>query len=315
LTIPDRQVVIAAPRKTFNLVRTQLFPRSALLLSFTGISLICCHKVQAADAVTNWHTFRATTATTLSGQGTSSPVFGSTTETSATGFLVGYMDSPLSLVNVGDKITFSFQVSFNDAAGMPTGAGDQFRFGLYDISGTKATADNTAAAGVAGQTDNWVGYRYGVRSGSGTGSTGSIRERAAAGGDLNPMANAQTVSLGSPTGDQVLWHSGTNGVGGGTLYTGELTLQLSASGVDLSGFFRGNNTTNIFAASDTTSAFTTDFEAVAFLNGGSLSADQMLFQNVNVTYIPVIPEPSAATLVALGLIGFVLRSVRSRTRR
>jgi hypothetical protein len=276
----------------------------------TGCATLCCADLQAA-AVTNWHTFKASPATTLSGQGTSSPVFGSLAETSATGFLVGYMDSPLSLINVGDRISFTFQVSFNDATGMPTGAGDQFRFGLFALNGaTRATADNTAAAGVAGQTDNWLGYRFGVRSGSGTGSTGSIRERTI-GADLNPLANAQTTLLGTPTGDQVLWHSATNGVGGGTIYAGELTLQLTPSGVDLSGFFRGNGTTNFFAFSDTTTPFTSGFEAVAFLNGGSLSADQMLFQNVAV--VSIVPEPSPVALLSLGLVGmFLFRLARAR---
>jgi len=264
---------------------------------------LCILRVQA-ESVTNWHTFKASPATVLTGQATDDPIMGSTATTSASAFLIGYLDTPLSLVNVGDKITLSFDFTMNDATGTPTGAGDQFRFGLFDINGsTKATLDNTAAAGVAGQTDNWEGYRFGVRSGSGTGSTGSIRERAAAGGDINPLANAQTVLLGSPTGDQIIWNSATNGAGG-SLYSGQLTLELTALGVNLTGFFRGNNTMNLFSASDTTSPYTSGFEAVGFLNGNTLSADQLIFQNVDVSYIPV-PEPSAMILTVAGLSALV----------
>jgi hypothetical protein len=279
-----------------------------------GIISTCLYVRAEAASVTDWHTFKASPATVLSGQGTDDPIMGSTATTSASAFLIGYLSSPLSLVNIGDKITLTFDISFNDAVGMAptTGNGDQFRFGLFDINGmTKATADNTATAGVAGQTDGWEGYRLGVRSGSGTGSTGSIRERAAAGGDLNPMANAQTVLMGSPTGDQIIWSGAVNGVGG-ALYSGELTLELTALGVNLSGFFRGNNTTNLFAAPDTTAPYTSNFEAVGFLNGNSLNADQFLFQNVDVTYVPAVPEPSAMVLTLGGLFGLIYSGKRSK---
>ncbi len=85
-----------------------------------------------AQPVTDWHTFKATPATTLSGQGTSSPVFGTTTDTASQVVLIGYLGSPLSLLNVGDKITFTFNVSFNDAAGMAATTPDQFRFALFE---------------------------------------------------------------------------------------------------------------------------------------------------------------------------------------
>src|SRR5688572_9363341 len=129
------------------------------LPSLSASAMLFCASLDAAPII-DWHIFKSAPATTLSGQGTSSPVWGSTSATAAT-----------------------------------------------------ATLDNTATAGVAGQTENWLGYRFGVKSGTGTGSAWSIRERGA-GADLNPMANAQSVSLAAPTGDQLLWSGAVNGVGG-----------------------------------------------------------------------------------------------------
>ena len=46
-----------------------------------------------AQPITDWHTFKSPTATTLAGQGTSSPVFGSPSASSSTAFLIGYFDA------------------------------------------------------------------------------------------------------------------------------------------------------------------------------------------------------------------------------
>lgn len=256
-----------------------------------------------AQPVTDWHTFKATPATTLSGQGTDDPVLGTTATTGSAAFLIGYLNSPLSLANVGDRISVRYDVSFNDAAGMAN-ANDNFRFALFDLNGQpRVAAENTGTAGITGQTDNWRGYWFGVRTAA---TGGSIRERT--GTADNPFANASATLLGTPGGDAVNFSSAVNGVGG-ALYSGELTLELTASGVDLSGYFGGNGATNTFSFSDNSSPFTSNFEAVGFLNGGPLNNDQVLFQNVTVTLTPV-PEPSSVVLAFVGLIGFILFRIR-----
>lgn len=71
-------------------------PTGALIA--TACFLLMAGSLQAGS-VTDWHTFRATTATTIySGQGTDDPVFGSYAAPASQGFLVGYLGSPLSLV-------------------------------------------------------------------------------------------------------------------------------------------------------------------------------------------------------------------------
>src|SRR5687768_15678059 len=97
----------------------RLLMKTARFLLIAG-SIACATLIVTnvcAAPVTNWHTFRDATPTTLSGQGTSSPVFGSSSATATAAFLIGYFDA-LSLTNAGDRITLTFQVSFTDAGGM-----------------------------------------------------------------------------------------------------------------------------------------------------------------------------------------------------
>lgn len=274
-----------------------------LLTALTACTAFLGVNMQAGP-VTNWHTFRATTATTLSGQGTSSPVYGSTNLTASGSFLIGYLDA-LSLTNVGDRITFSFQASFTDAVGMAN-AMDNFRFALFDLNGqTPVTAENTASAGVNGQTDDWRGYWFGVRHPTGV---GSIRERIAAlvsgdnafaaTGDNNPTA----PSLGSVGGDGVNFLSST-GPEGGPPYLGVMALEKTPAGVALAGLFGGNGATNLFAVNDDATPFPVNYAAVGYLNGGPLSCDQINFQNVTVTYsfsnaLQITSQPADVSVTA-----------------
>ena len=254
-----------------------------------------------ATPVLDWHTFRATTATPLSGQGTDDPVVGSFAATADASFALGYLSSPVSLLNVGDQITLTFSVTFNDLTGM-TNAGDNFRFALFDLNGqVPVTADSSATAGVDGQTDDFRGYMLGVRNGSGTGSGGSMRERTAAlGSGDNSFATAganAATSLGSVGGDPVTLVASVNGDGTGPNYSGVMTLTRTASGIDLSGSFVGSNSANmnVFSASDTTAPTSTTFGAVGFLIGDGLNVEEVSFSNVDVTYVP---EPVSAALLA-----------------
>jgi len=278
---------------------------------------LLCAATHAAP-VLDWHTFKATTATTLSGQGTDDPVIGSLATTADASFVLGYLSSPVSLVNVGDQITLTFSVAFNDATGMAN-AGDNFRFALFDLNGqTPVAAENSATAGVDGQTDNFRGYMFGVRNGTGTGSGGSMRERTAAlvSGD-NSFAtgspnNTTFVSPGSVGGDPVTLLSSVNGDGSGPIYTGVMTFTLTASGIDLSGSFSGTNSANmnVFTASDNAAPTSTTYGAVGFLIGDALNVEEVSFSNVDVTYAAV-PEPGALALWSLGSV-LLLRRQRRR---
>lgn len=257
----------------------------------------------ATIPVTDWHTFRATTATVLSGQGTDDPVVGSVATTSTNAFVIGYFPA-LPLNNVGDKIIFTFGVSFNDGAGVATTTPDQFRFALYNTNGeTLTTADNTATAGNT-DTDGYKGYWFGVKSGS-TGAQGSIRKRTGTTADTNTFANASATLLGTAGGTSVSYAGQVNGTGTAVLYTGVMTLEVTAVGtVQLSGSFSGNGGANSFSFTDSSTPLTGNYNAVGFLNGSALSADQMIFQDVS-----VVPEPAAAGLL---VVGALMRCARRR---
>jgi hypothetical protein len=259
--------------------------------------------VAQAAPVTDWRTYKATTATTLAGQGTDDPIVGDLLGNTATpSFVIGYLASPAVLgANVGDKVTFTFGVAFNDATGMSNN-GDNFRFALFDLNGEAqdsatggaGSGPNYAAAGTD-NTDDYRGYVFGHRGGAGAGAGGSIRERIsalvtgdnafAATGDNSPTA----PSLGAVGGDPIPLVSDVNGNGAGTDYTGELTLTRTAAGVDLSGKFIGSNPTNlgnIYEASDNTPPSSSTFGAVGFLIGNALSVDEVTFTDVDVAVIP-----------------------------
>lgn len=259
-------------------MKCRLFP-IGLLTILSVLSL-------QATPVTNWHTFRNTAATSFTGQGTSSPTVGTTAVPANSAFLVGYFNG-VSLTNVGDRITLSYQVSFTDAAGMSGTAGDQFRFSFFDLNGqTPVTDDNTGTAGVDGKTDNWRGYWFGHRGGSGTGSAGSIREREnALTASDNPFAASgdPARSLGAVGGTPVTLSSSSSPVGG-AVYSGRMALEKTPSGIALAGFLSGNGGTNIYQANDTSEPFPANYGAVAWLFGNALNVDTVNLQNVEVTY-------------------------------
>jgi hypothetical protein len=270
--------------------------------------------VSSAAPVTDWHTFRATTAAPLAGQGTDDPVVGTLTETADAAFVIGYLGTDVTLTQVGDQAVLSFGVRFNDTTGI-SNSGDNFRFALFDENGE--TPETTGAVATAGtdNTDQYRGYWFGVKNGTGTGSGGSIRERIAdlVSGD-NAFAAAGTngptaPSLGAVGGDPVTLTSSLNGDDTGPTYTGQLVVTKTATGYDLSGSFIGSNaaTGNVFSASDTTAPPPSGtFGAVGFLIGDALNVEQVSLQDVSVSYIPV-PEPSSLAVLGLGALAWMRR--------
>ena len=247
--------------------------------------------------ITDYRVYKDAVALPLVGQGTDDPVVGELATAATGSFLLGYLPSPITLgANEGDRVTLSFDVHFRDTAGM-TNAGDNFRFALFDLNGE---AQDSATGGSGGgpsyntagttNTDDFRGYWFGVRNGTGTGSGGSIRERMALLSGANPFsatgANTGTApSLGPVGGDPVTLESDdVEAATTGPDYTGVLKLTRTASGVDLSGFFIGSNgaTGNVYTASDNVDPFTT-FGAVGFLIGNALSSEQVLLSNITVS--------------------------------
>ena len=265
------------------------FRRLQVVCAMTAVTLT---SVAHAVEVTTWRTFRGTdsTATVVdSGQGTNDPVFGNTTTTSQASRIIGYFD-PLTLVDVGDEISLTYTVSFNDAnaTGMNTSSGDNWRYALFGLNGEAPPAAENIAANGSSDTNGFLGYWAGVKTGAGAGAAGSLRERFdTSNNDMFANATA-TDNLVTPPidGTNITFAGLINGAGTPTLYTGEFTITKTAAGVDLSGSFSGNGGENTFLFSETTPISLT-YGAVGFLNGGGMSADQVIFQDVNATYTPV----------------------------
>jgi hypothetical protein len=258
-----------------------------------------------AGPINNFFSLRGAGATTLSGTGnTDDPVLGTPATTADSARMMGYFPEQ-TLTNVGDKITLSFSVSFADGTAAMGNGTDNFRFALYDINGEgqEATNSNIAANGTA-NTDALRGYWYGVNT-TAAGANGTIRERSGTVANNDPFANATATLLGAPTGPDVTFALGET-------YTGTMILTLTNTNeITLSGSFTDPNAgPNTFSFVDTT-PITKKYSVVGFLNGGGLSADQVNFQNVDVTFTPAIPEPATGVLGILLLISGVLVRRRS----
>jgi hypothetical protein len=240
-----------------------------------------------ATEVTTWRTFKASPTTVIdSGQGTNDPVIGNTTITAAATRIIGYF-TPMTLTNEGDKISLTYTVSFNDAVGMSTNSGDNWRYALYDVNGESVPTDENTASNGSTDTYDFLGYWAGEKTGARAGAAGSLRERFdTSNNDMFANASA-TANLVSPpiTGDNIAFAGLINGEGAPTLYTSEFTITKTAAGIDLSGSFSGNGGTNMFTFSEVTPISLT-YGAVGFLNGGGMNADQVILQDVNVSFTP-----------------------------
>jgi hypothetical protein len=231
--------------KKYNLCVAAIAVKSA----FVSLLIASWAQYCQADPVTDWRTYRQAAVTTLAGQGTDDPVLGDLTNTSQASFMLGYLTTPAVLGgNDGDFVKLTFGVSFNDAVG-GQGAGDNFRFALFDLNGE---AQDSATGGSGGgpnytpagttNTDNFRGYWFGNKGGGGAGDNGSIRERPAAlTGSMNPFTNNATdpaPSLGSVGGVNIPLHADVSGNGAGGDYIGEMTLTREAGGIHLRGFLK-----------------------------------------------------------------------------
>lgn len=247
--------------------------------------------------MTIWRTFKSGGATDISsGQGTNDPVFGTTATSSATARFLGYFD-PLTLDRVGDSISLTYSVSFNDAAGMGN-SGDNFRFALFDRNGEAIPAAQNIGSAGSSDTNAFLGYWAGVMTGAGT--DGSLRERFDVSQNDMLANGSASDNLASPPigGTNVVFQSAVGGVGAPPVYTGQMTITRTTAGVQLSGAFSGNGGANTFSAIDP-SPVTLTYSVVGFLNGSGLSADQVRFDDVDVTFTPA-PETLTLEVLAAG---------------
>jgi len=230
---------------------------------------------------------------TVSGATSTSPTY--TDNGSATGSLYGYssLGATLSLVNIGDNITYSGQFSL---AGNVNNSNLQFRFGLL-------------YAGSSANDTGWLGYDIGLPNAAG--QPGLYERNNPNTGVFASGTGATTVSSGDT--------AFTGPLAAGT-YDFSLSVTLSSSTSEtINWSVTGiNSNPYIYTGSYVNTTLTTEgslnFDSVGFLGGGSTFAsastsDVISFGNPTVT---LVPEPSVLALAGVGLTVLLGRYRRSR---
>ena len=217
----------------------------------------------------------------------------------ATGSLFGNspIGATLTLVNPGDTIAFTGQVTL---AGNVNASGNvQFRVGLYD-------------QGSASTDTGWLGYMIGNPTGAGGGGV-YLRNNPNTGVYASGTGTTQpTIPAGSFT--------FATGWGADT-YNFSLSVQLLSSTSDLltwslAGVTDGYSYSGTYTDTTVSTEGGLSFDQVGFLGGGSTfnsasTSDVITFSNPTVTLTPA-PEPSTLALAGLGLAALLRRQRRNQ---
>jgi hypothetical protein len=195
--------------------------------------------------------------------------------------------SAFSLVNVGDKLSLSFDFRFevNPTVNTPDG----FRFGFYNSNGSLVTADATT------QSDNDFGYQVSIGTGSSAGFDIKKETNVGAGGTGSDNPTPDRATIG-PT------LASTGSINNTLKHTGSFTITRSATGVTFSAALDG---TTLGAGSNNTAPFLT-FDEVMISHG---TPQAFRIDNVNVT-TESVPEPATMGLLGVGIAGLCGRRKR-----
>lgn len=215
----------------------------------------------------------------LTSANTASPVVGDGSNNSADTDAIYSSMPTITLASVGDKATFSGSVNL---IGITNGAIRQFRWGLYNVSGSSDTT-------------GWLGYF--ATQGSGT-TGGEIYDRNANTTAFFAGGTGIGTTVGSAPGADISFTSST--------YAFSLTLERVLTGMQVdSSIIRTSDSQHfgIVSLLDTT-VQTYTFDRVGFLLGGAMDADQATFSNIDVTFVP---EPGSTTLGLIGALALLRR--------
>lgn len=235
----------------------------------------------AATAITSWSLISGATA--VIGGTNASPTLGNGTTNNADNHAMAATFTGGTLVNAGDTITLSGTVTF---LGVESGAADQFRFGLFDVNGQ---AGNTG----------WLGY---FATNANTTTTGRLAERSDPNSAIATSSTGVTSIQTATASGNAAFDFTTN-----TTYSFVLSYERLANGsLDIDWSLSNGAGYSLSSTFNDTTPETYAFNRVAFLTGDSQNADQLTFNNVDVTFTPV-PEPSIALLGGLSVLGLLRR--------
>lgn len=194
-------------------------------------------------------------------------------------------------LTVGQTIILSFDFLWNSS--IPSGNGQIFRAGLFDVTNPIAAANWSSASGIGA----WGGYYSFVRDGDTTGNIARLESAVSANSTTGPTSGSGTTitQIGSNTTSFNLVEN--------TLYSGTFQVTYtSASQLDTL-FSLSDGTNNlIVSGSQASGTLITTFDTVVFKAGNDIINVDL--DNIKVE---VIPEPSAALLGGLGLLALLRR--------
>lgn len=193
-----------------------------------------------------------------------------------------------TLVNIGDKLTLSFDLRFETAPTVNTA--DGFRFGFYNSNGTVVATNGGT------ESDDDFGYQVSIGTGSTAGFDIKKETNVGAGGTGSDNPSVDRVSI-SPT------TASTAAINDTLKHTATFSLTRNATGVTFDASFDG---VALGSGTNDTTQFLT-FDEVVITHG---TPQAFRIDNVNVT-TQTVPEPAAAGLLVLGLAGLCARRRRS----
>jgi hypothetical protein len=199
--------------------------------------------------------------------------------------------SPVSLAD-GESITLTFDFSFSSIVNVDQG----LRFGIFNSNGTRfasgfsGTLQPFSNASVNGPTTGYLAYvNPGATSGT---STYSVREEFT--GGATPFSSTGTVGTNNT--------AAYLGLSANTTYSAVFSITRSGANAVLSSTINGVTQ----SGTDTGASAGFSYDEISIFTGSAVvpTSGTFTIDNVNVT---VIPEPSAAMLGALGVIGLLRR--------
>ena len=197
--------------------------------------------------------------------------------------IIGLLPMTLQLANTNDFITLTFAFHFLNNASV-TAAAANFRFGIYNSTGTPLTADSQPAT-----SDNDRGYLVHVGSGGTAPAANNVFYNEA--GGTFPI-------LGG--GDRVIVSASSAGVtvNDNNLHTASFTLRrASSTSISLSFALDGGATVT---GTDATANVRTSFDEIAFTNGFTTTGLNYVVDNIAVS--SNVPEPASSAVFAMGIL-------------
>lgn len=231
----------------------------------------------SATPVTDWSIgLNNSGVVSLSNAETSSPTLGDNTADDADNTSIYAAFSSVTLA-IGEKLTLSGSMQFSTSAGAaPSALANEVRVGIFDHNG---------ASGLTG----WLGYYASNPSGA-TGA--GVRRRITSSAGYYSQTGTTLVGTNYVADTSKTFQDAT--------YDFSLSLERTDAAILVvftldndQGYSLVPNTT----VDSTPNTFT--FDRVGFLSGGNLNADQVQFNNLDVSVAPV-PEPSTLALLACG---------------